>query len=146
MQSHACCSCHLGLYAVACEWYAVVAGFCNLLCAVGGRPQATAGYVIDATLIHHFAGHRHHGNIKKVANTGSAQVCMRETNYRSLVLMVARTPVPGLVDAGGSKLHHTERYACTHEHVSVSAAADERVYIVGQPLLFLGRLLCTGCQ
>ena len=48
--------------------------------------------------------------------------------YRECVrYMVARAPVPFVLDLLGAELDHSARHAGAYEHVAVAAASDHRV-------------------
>ena len=48
-------------------------------------------------------------------------VAMRESDHCRVAVMISRTPVPFLRDAGQTELHESERNICSYEHMAVSA-------------------------
>ena len=76
------------------------------------------------------AHYRHHGDVKQVTDASAAEMCVRETDYCRVAVMISGTPVPLLRDTGRSELHHAERHVRSHEHVSVPARSDLRIYEV----------------
>ena len=124
MESHPRGGCHLSQDVVSEQRDAIVVRLSHFPGPVSIRPES-----LPAIL--HAACDRHHGNVEEVSDAGSLKMCMGESDYCRIAVMVAGAPVPLLRDAGRSELYKSERNARAHENVSVAAASDLGVNIAG---------------
>ena len=91
---------------------------------VGVLPRARAGG--------QFAGVRHQQDVTQVGDAGAAEMQMREPRQDVVGEVVARAPVPALVEVRGADLHGAERHAGPDEHVAVASGTDEGIDVAGE--------------
>ena len=85
---------------------------------VVGRGRAL-NIVLLTTCRAHVTRIRHQQHVAQVGTTCTAQVRMAETNNHTVAIMVARTPIPTLVNILRTYLDRTERHVRTHEHMAM---------------------------
>ena len=130
VHSHSGCCGELRTDSVSGQGHTVISWGRDFLCTVGIGPQA--GFLIGFTATSigvSLSGHRHHRDIEQISYSGSAQMSVGESDDCRITVMVSRTPVPFLRDAGRSQLDEAERHVRTHEDVTMSAGADLRIDI-----------------
>ena len=130
VHSHSGCCGELRTDSVSGQGHTVISWGHDFLRTVGIGPQA--GFLIGFTATSigvSLSGHRHHCDIEKISYSGSAQMSVGESYDCRITVMVSRTPVPLLRDAGRSQLDEAERHVRTHEDVTMSAGADLRIDI-----------------
>ena len=75
---------------------------------------------------------RHEHDIAEVADAGSGQVGVAETDDEGVALMVAGAPVPGVDDLLRSGLHHAEGDVGADEDMAMAAGTDGRIDLLEQ--------------
>ena len=78
------------------------------------------------------AGIRHDEDVTQVGDAGAAEVEMREPRQDVVGVVVARAPVPALVEVRRSDLHGAEGHVGANEHVAVPAGTDEGIDVPGE--------------
>ena len=142
MKTHARCSSHLRHHAISLQRHRVISRGILLLRAVGIRPQARLLVTMMSSSILHLAHNWHHRHIKQVADTRTRQVRMRKTYHREVALVITRTPVPILRDAGWAHLHQTKWHIRSHKYVTVTTRTDTLINPLCKILLLCTRSKC----
>ena len=97
VQAHASSGCEFSLNVVAVEHHRIVVGTSHFGFVAIKRSISAADVVLIASHHIHF-GHRHHHHVAQVAATGAIEVSVRESYADAVAIMIARAPVPALVD------------------------------------------------
>ena len=101
MQAHASGGCEFSLNVVAIEHHRVVVGVCFFGLVAIKRSIGIADVVLSASFYIDF-GHRHHHHIAHIAATGAIEMSVRETYADAVAIVIARAPVPALIDIVGT--------------------------------------------
>ena len=132
VQSDALGSRQFGRHAITGQGHRIVARPGHLPGPVGIGPEARRRVVGRTAGACHVTHDGHHRHVEQIADTGTAQMRVRETDDGRIALVVPRAPVPRLRDARGPQLYEAERHVGPHEDVAVAARTDFGIDVAGQ--------------
>ena len=128
MHSHARSRSQFSEHPIAFKSYAVVSRHCHLPASVSIGPESALRSVFRASCINNLSHNRHHGDVEKVPDARSAEMCVRKTDDCGVRFVIARAPVPLLRYARRPELDHAERHIRTHKNVSVSSGSNLQIH------------------
>ena len=139
IQCHALGGSHLCLNAEAVKQHPVISRNGHLIGMTVFAGQTLSGQF-------HISIGGHQGDISQVTTSCSAQMHLTEPDYLLACLMIARAPVPSLLQLSRSGIYHAKGYVSAHEYMSMVTGTDLRVHILRKALSSHGSATRQECN